>query len=126
MLTSHSAGIQCLPFTFPWLSVSVGGAPWPLLKPAVSSRFQLVLPAIPFSLPTHRISGPISLNTIVLGANFRIVCSNRLKSYSCFLPFGPSPFAPSHQNSKKGPYRAISSFIVFTYTSLYSAVPYFG
>src|SRR5678816_3518929 len=104
MLTSHSAGIQFLPFILPLFSVSVEGAPSPLVKPAVSRRFQLVVPAKPLSLPTHLISGPMSLNTGVLGAIVRMVCSKRRQSYTCFFPLGPSPFAPSHQNSNNGPY----------------------
>src|SRR5665213_3616843 len=103
MLTSHSAGIQLAPFTLHLFRVSPGGAPTPLLNPAVSSRFQLVVPAYPLSLPAQRISGPISLNTGVFGAISRRVDSNRCQSYCCFFPFGPSPLAPSHQNSKNGP-----------------------
>src|SRR6185312_17178503 len=99
MLTSHSAGIKFLPQTFPWLSVSVGGAPAPLLKPAVSNKSQLVFPAYPFSLPHQRASGPISLKIIVFGESFLTTFSNRAKSYTCFFPFGPSPLAPSHHNS---------------------------
>src|ERR1700752_283306 len=103
MLTSHSAGIQFFPFTLPCCKVSLGGAPSPLLNPAVSSTFQLVVAAIPFSFPTQRISGPISLNTRVVGESCRTVFSNLFQSYSCFFPFGPSPLAPSHQNSHMGP-----------------------
>ena len=48
MLTSHSAPIQVFPVTLPWFNVSVEGAPSPRVKPAVSSKFQLGSPTIPF------------------------------------------------------------------------------
>src|SRR6185503_3432650 len=103
MLTSHSAGIQFFPFTFPVVSVLVGGAPAPGVKPAVSSVFQFILPAMPCSFPTQRICGPTSLKITVLGEIDATVFLNRSQSYTCFFPLGPSPFAPSHHNSQIGP-----------------------
>ncbi len=64
---------------------------------------QQVRPAKPFSLPTQRTSGPTSLKITALGCSLRTTSRKRGQSYSCFLPFGPSPQAPSHQTSKIGP-----------------------
>src|SRR6267154_2398159 len=85
MLTSHSAGIQYLPFTLPAFNVSVDGALAPGSKPSVFNVFQLVVPAMPFSLPHHLKSGPTSLNTTVLGDRRLTVSLNRFQSYTCFF-----------------------------------------
>src|SRR4029453_2486543 len=103
MLTSHSAGIQLFPFTFPRFNVSTGGAPTPGVNPTVSSKLQLVSPAIPFSFPHQRMSGPTSLKITVFGDSWRTVFLNLSQSYTCFFPLGPSPLAPSHHNSQIGP-----------------------
>src|SRR5438067_13805922 len=103
MLTSHSAGIQFFPCIFPRFNVSTGGAPAPGVNPTVSSKFQLVCPAIPFSFPTQRTWGPTSLKITVFDDIAFTVLLNLSQSYTCFLPFRPSPFAPSHHNSQIGP-----------------------
>ena len=43
------------------------------------------------------------------GCSLRTSAHVRAQSYSCFLPFGPSPFAPSNQTSLIGPYCVSSS-----------------
>ena len=71
METSTSAGIQCAPCTFPRCRVSAGGAPAPGQNPSVSSRLQLVSPAIPRSFPIQRQPGPTSLNMMAFGLRRR-------------------------------------------------------
>jgi hypothetical protein len=40
---------------------------------------------------------------VAVGCKLRICAYQRLKSYSCFLPLGPSPFAPSRRPRARRP-----------------------
>src|SRR2546427_8164615 len=76
METSHSAGTQCVPGRSPRFRRATSAFPG-----EKSPRFdvaQHVSPAIPFSFPTQRISGPASLKSTVVGCRDRK--STRLNS----------------------------------------------
>ncbi len=98
---SHSAGRQTEPFGSPCCSESMMPGP---LTPGTRTMSgltvdQLGSPAEPVSLPHQRTSGPASENITARGCIRRTSPHTRGQSYSCFLPFGPSPFAPSNHTS---------------------------
>ena len=118
--TSVSPGRHAAPLGSPSLSIRVTASP---SAPGYgttpgSTVDQLVSPATPRSLPIQRTSGPASENITAFGCKRRTSAHTRGQSYTCRLPFGPSPLAPSNQTSWMLPYRVSSSVSCAAYRSL--------
>ena len=78
---------------------------------------QLVFPARPRSLPTHRQPGPTSLNRTAPGLRLRTLLWKRGQSYSCTLPLGDYQLVVVGRTYSTGDTFTLTSATEAAYTS---------